>query len=222
MIDCGSIQDYWCFSRRCVQFDKVSNLSLGLLDKEYEVSEDARNTLRQLNRDRIACQIKIGNLNLSSFAQCDICNGKCCDKSSDYYFTPIDFWLTKYSSFDVQSYLDDSKKPLQFYFKNRFKPLWVRVNPLVKIENHVKINVPKKGCSHLGDDGCKLPYFNRPIKCVIYACPRLKQSMSDVTRVAYIKAIKDLYSISVETFNVIKAEAGFPSYYGRMSLILTP
>lgn len=221
MINSTNFQDYWYFSRKYLQFERVSNLCGGLLGKNDEVSEEARTALRLFDKDRIACQNKIGELDLPSYARCDVCAGECCDKSSEQYFSPIDFWLAKYTSDHAPNYAEQPVKPLHHYFKARVASLPRRLYPSVKIKNEPPLDMPMEKCFHLGERGCKLPHVERPIKCLIYTCPRLKKSMDHGTRLAYREAIKTLYLISLKTFNVLKVEAGLPRYYGIASIFFT-
>lgn len=214
--------DFWYFSRIYTQFEKVSNFSIRLLDKKDEVSEETQVALKRLYKKMIVYKIKIGKLNLQLFADCKNCNTGCCNELSDRYFTPIDFWLSKYGSCNEYDYADRQIKKFHDYFKIRFASLWRCADSLVKFNKPAPLNIPSGKCCHLGKNGCSLPHHERPIKCLIYACPRLKKSLSYATRLAYKEAIKDLYVISLQTFNVLKAEAGLPSYYGYVTLYFTP
>lgn len=212
-------KDFWHFSRRYRLFLRVSSLSHDLLDKKHPVSEQARDALERLNRERIACQQKIAALNLPSFARCYDCKGACCRKPSEHYFTAIDYWLRRHSPNEVMEYAGEGPLPLHRYYRTRFNSAWKRLLPSSTEQRTAR---PQEGrCSHLGDHGCRLPYAERPLKCLLYACPGLKRSLDDPTRRAYVEAIKELQQISISTFNVLKLEAGVPPYYGIPSLLLT-
>ena len=215
------LQDFWHFSRRYKQFKRVSSLSLGLLDKDHQISEEAQNALKKLNSDRIACHNKIAGLDLPSAANCGICNGACCNEPSNHYFTAIDFWLRKSPPDKVHTFAQDPPKPLRHYYKIGIKSAWDRVTLSPKMERAAQTGPPETRCAHHGANGCQLPHVERPVKCLIYACPGMKKSMNEATRLTYMEAVKELHQISLQTFNVLKVEAGLPPYYGLASLMLT-
>lgn len=217
-----NIQDFWHFSRRYRQFQMVSSLTADLLDRDHEVSEQARQALARLNEQRVACHAKIARLNLPSFANCGVCRGACCREPSDHYFTAIDFWLRKYTPGQVKGYRVIQAKPLHHYFQGRIRSALTRLHPGLshKREGSAALE-PDTRCAHLGENGCRLPHAERPVKCLIYACPGLKRSMDEATRLVYLEAVRELQQISVETFQVLKIEAGLPRYYGLTSLLFT-
>jgi Fe-S-cluster containining protein len=139
----------------------------------------------------------------------------CCDKTSDRYFTPIDYWLAKYSEGKTQSF--DSPKPFLFryYLADRFRDL------LERLSSEKETETPQR-CSYLGENGCELSYSARPIKCVIYACARMKDSLDSSTTAAYSEAIRGLHDISMRTFDLAKGEAGRPTHYGCVKLARLP
>lgn len=216
--------DYWHFSRKYNQFLRVASLSVPLASQETRISEETRAILAELNEQKERCHARIGELNLPSLAACESCSKGCCNNSSPYYFTPIDFWLSKYgSSSDAPDFGRVAPEPLHRYFHARVKSMSRRLVPQGSLDHPPEPGAeqPEK-CRYLGEDGCHLPHEERPIKCVLYACPRLKESMDEATRAAYREAIGDLLDISLKAFNVMKAEAGLPPHYGLASIFLTP
>jgi Fe-S-cluster containining protein len=214
------LEDFWDFSRRYRLFQRISSLSHELLDKDHTVSERSRDALERLNRERIACQQKIAGLDLPSFARCADCKGACCRKPSEHYFTAIDYWLRRHTPHEVQGYAGGGAVPLHCYFRDRIGTACKRLLP-PSAQDPPPPPPQDCRCSHLGDHGCRLPHAERPLKCLIYACPDLKRSLDHPTRRAYIKEIKELQQIAISTFNVLKHEAGVPSSYGIPSLLLT-
>jgi Fe-S-cluster containining protein len=209
------LQDYWRYSRKYEQFLTASDLVHDLLDKEHEVSEETQEALRQLEKERVAYQNKIGSLNLQLCAECESCQDVCCDKTPDRYFTPIDYWLAKYSEGNTQSFASPKPFLLRYYLADRFSDLLEKFSPDREAE------APQR-CSHLGENGCDLSYSERPIKCVIYACARMKNSLDARTTAAYTEAIRGLHDISMKTFDLAKGEAGRPAHYGCVKLARLP
>lgn len=214
------LEDFWHLSRSYRLFQRISSLSHDLLDKDHTVSERTRDALEKLNRERIACQQRIAVLDLPSFARCGDCQGACCREPSEHYFTAIDYWLRRHTPHEVRRYAAEGAVPLHLYYRERIGSACKRLLPRSTQEQPAP-RPPGSRCSHLGDHGCLLPHAERPLKCLIYACPALKKSLDEPTREAYIKAIKELRKISVSTFNVLKVEAGARPYYGIPSLLLT-
>ena len=172
-----NLKDFWHFSRRYRQFQRVSSLTQGLLDQDHEVSEETRKELDRLNRDRITWHNKIAQLDLPSLADCGTCNGACCQKPSEHYFTAIDYWLRRYTPHELHGFALQRVRPLHDYYRIRIKKVWPRVAPATGKEG-APPPTDGTGCSHLGEAGCQLPHVERPLKCVIYACPGLKRSPS--------------------------------------------
>lgn len=214
----NDLHDFWHFSRKYMQFLILANMSMGLLHKEHELSEVAREHLTQLCRDKVRCQARIGALQLPLLAECHNCRQGCCNNSSEYYFTPIDFWLARHGSSNVHPFGLHPAKPLHHFLKMRLKSLAPRRAIFWSGGTTGGTGSP---CRHLGEGGCMLPHAERPIKCHMYACSRLKRSMDQETRDAYKETVRELFGISVRTFNILKAEAKLPSHYGMLSLYLS-
>lgn len=212
-------QDFWHFSRRYRVYQRISSLSHDLLEPEHTLSEQARDALERLNRQRIGCQQRIAALNLPSFARCGDCQGACCREESEHYFTALDYWLRRGTPHHVERFAGKKPLALHHYFGQRLFAGWQRLtgpsSPPVAPQHR------GTGCAYLTEHGCRLPYAERPLKCLLYACQGLKSSLDEPTRQTYIKTTKELQQISRDTFNVLKQEAGRPPYYGAASLLFT-
>jgi len=214
------LKDFWHFSRKYQQFQRLSSLTLELLDRERELSEQGRAVLVQLDRERARCQERIAALNLPSIAKCNSCATGCCREPAEHYFTVIDFWLRKYTDHKVSTFSQAPFKPLHQYYRSRLAAA-LRPRSLDETDMADEAVGKRAPCAHLGATGCTLPYAERPLKCLIYACPELKRSLDEATRARYIEAVGELHRISLEAFNVLKVEAGFPPFYGLASIQLT-
>lgn len=213
------LHDFWHFSRRYRQFQRISALTQGIMDKDHEVSEPTRGALQKLNGNRIKCQERIAGLDLPSFAGCRSCQGACCGEPAEHYFTAIDFWLRKYSQKQVAAFSEQPLQPLPAYYRLRIESALGLGKPRTTAQGSHSRQGSR--CAHLGERGCLLPHAERPLQCLIYACPSLKQSLDQATRLAYLESVRELVGISLATFNALKCEAGFPPYYGLASLLLT-
>ncbi|QWV97997.1 hypothetical protein KP005_01495 [Geomonas nitrogeniifigens] len=213
------LQDFWHFSRPYRLFQRVAGLSHDLLDRDHDLSPPARKALEQLNRKRVACQLRIAALDLPSYARCDRCQGACCREPAERYFTAIDYWLRCHTGSRVAAYAGQGAPPLAAYLRIRLGAAWRRLAPAPPGEPAAQ--TPAIRCAHLGPRGCLLPHAERPLRCLIYACVELKSSLDEQARKRYIAAIKELQQISIGTFNVLKQEAGLPSHYGIASLLFT-
>jgi Fe-S-cluster containining protein len=214
------LHDFWHFSRRYRQFQRISALTQGILDRDHEVSGPTRKALQRLNANRISCHERIARLDLPSFAGCQSCRGACCGEPAEHYFTAVDFWLRKYSHKQVTAFSEQPLQPIPAYYRLRIESA---LAGLKKPATAAQASHLRKGgsCAHLGERGCLLPHAERPLKCLIYACPSLKESLDQETRRAYIESVRELLGISLATFNALKCEAGLPPYYGLASLLLT-
>ncbi|MBJ6752829.1 hypothetical protein [Geomonas anaerohicana] len=213
------LQNFWHFSRPYRLFQRVASLSHDLLDQDHELSSTAREALERLNRDRVACQLAIAALDLPSYARCDRCQGACCREPAEHYFTAIDYWLRHHTASKVAGYASRPIVPLAVCLKIRLRAAWRRLGSGYPGEPVAK---PSPGrCTHLGAHGCLLPHVERPLKCLIYACAGLKNSLDEQARGRYVAEIKELQKISIGTFEVLKQEAGRPRHYGVASLFFT-
>lgn len=215
-----SFQDFWHFSRRYRQFQRISNLSATLFDHGFEASQPTREALVQLNDRRIACQAGIAELNLPHFAGCGACNGACCREPTDHYYTAIDFWLRRYTPSRVDRFRAVRPLPLHQYYSARLSSALKALTGVPR-PAAAAAHGAQSCCDHLSERGCRLPHEERPVRCLIYACTGMKRSLDPKTRLSYIEAVKDLQAISLETFAILKKEAGLPRHYGRASIFLT-
>lgn len=209
--------NYWRFSRRYAQFEKLFELSQDIFSKDQELSEDSRKAIALLNKYRIDAQIKIGELDLPSLVKCAECKPKCCNNNADKYFSAIDYCLVRTTSKKELNYSVSTISPWYYYALKRFKKLIPS-----SINNKTKATSKSRGCKYLGKYGCKLDHSDRPIKCLVATCSKLRKSLDNTTRIEYIKLIDQLFIISLKVFDILKKEAGLPGRYGRLSLALTP
>ncbi len=212
------IYEYWYFSRRNAQFDKLFYLSQNLLSREHLLSNDAQRIIKQLNERRVNIQKMIGRYNLSLSSVCEECDGKCCKDSIEYYFTAIDYWLRKFTSNPIINFSLSLTKPWFHSIIRIIKNLSLRI---LRIYPREKDPGLKKDCDCLGNHGCKLSFADRPIKCLVWTCYKLKQAMGEQTKIEYGRLINELYFVSCDTFDILKKEAGISKKYGRLALFLT-
>lgn len=210
-----TIYNHWCFSRKYAQFTKLFDMNQSILNYDHILSDKAQKKIEILNTSRIEIQNMIEHLGLPSLSVCDKCNGGCCQGSIGHYFTSLDFWLRKHSADKIVKPNLSEPKEWYYYIHKRLKQLTSRIFP------SRKVSASKTGCYYLGPDGCKLKYADRPIKCVVSTCPRLRAAMDKQTRIKYSKLIKELFLLSCNAFDILKKEAGLPKRHGRLSLMLT-
>lgn len=230
------VQNYWYFSKRYSQVEIVSSLINSMMQDERSLSLPAQMALRSLNEKRALCQSRIGQLNLSGLADCRACQGRCCDSPSDEYFSPIDYWLRKYVDSHECFYSPRMIETPGYYVRRRLE-LFARVLgsiPARILGRSSKKGFPvaairyqrsaklRSGCQFLDQSGCSLPYADRPIRCVIYACPRMKRGLKQPARSQYSREIDELYHISIATFRILRGEEGRSGFWSGALLSLVP
>lgn len=211
------LSDYWRFSRRYAQFERLFDLSHKILHKKQELSASSLKKIARLNRKRECIQREIGELNLNSLLTCADCKGKCCQDNTEDYFTAIDFLMKKSISGKVIGYSGDPEKNLYYYLRIRLKQLF-------GVTSHSSTSLGKSGCSYLSKTGCTLDNHERPIKCIVATCKELRIALHRHPRMRerYIHLIEQLFFTSLMVLEIQKRESGLPKRYGRLSLAFTP
>jgi hypothetical protein len=189
-----------------------------VLPTGHELSDSTRKNLVFLDKRRRNLQKRIGELNQSFTAIHAKCDGSCCREKTEYYFTGADFWLRKFSLNTIESFGVTSARPWQFFIKKRFRRVMHRSDYMDRRKMEQRKNVEK--CNFLGQKGCTLDAENRPIKCIIATCSKLRQAMDKRTKTEYKNLISELYNVSLSTLQILKKEAGISPLSGRVSLLL--
>lgn len=205
----SEIYEYWYFVRRFEQLAKLNFIVQGLLNKECDLSEDAQAALLALNRKRRKFHEELGELNKSIQNVCATC-GVSCMGTYDHY-SATDFWLRKYSSKPVKNYCNETVLP--WYIKLiRHRLEWAPFEAP---------DTPRKGCEHLGSLGCKVHLSERPVKCLLFYCRKLRNVMPHGIKRKYAKLNTEYYKVCRSCFRILKKEAGLPLLYGELELALT-
>jgi hypothetical protein len=213
--------DYLHFSRKTAQFYHLFNLCQSLLGKEHDLSESSMTAIELLNRRRIDVQKNMGELNSRLSHVCRECNDidtGCCKDAVEYYFTAIDFWLRRESSNPIAEYALLPPHSCIYFVRRRVSQIKTKVK---KDRDTTKTDNGER-CIHLTASGCKLHIHDRPVKCLISTCPKLRRAMDPHTKREYRRSIMEMYHLSLELFDLMKKEACVPRSYGRTALFFTP
>lgn len=207
-----------------------------MVEDERTLSSQAQTTLIELNEKRADCQSRIGQLNLSGVTDCQACGGRCCDSPSDEYFSPVDYWLRKYVDGHQCTYSPRAIRKPACYAMQRLKHIARETRNIaaqifrrrpnkrfpIAAVRYLRAAKQRPGCQFLDQNGCTLPYSDRPIRCVIYACPRMKRGLTPPVRSQYAREIGELYRISIATFHILRNEADRPNRWSSALLRLMP
>lgn len=206
--------NYWYFSRKYAQIEKLSCYCQYIFRDDHDLSKSGKEKLVLLNLKRIELQKMIGEITILNYSICNKCTGKCCRGQAKYFFTALDFWLRKFSSNPVSDFGHVAYRPWYFYLNRRFQQVVSRITPGEKDQRGF--------CQYLRKNGCKLNVDDRPIKCLVATCQKIRQAMDASAKSKYGSLIYELFLVSLSTFDVLKNEAKVPSSFGRLSVLLTP
>jgi hypothetical protein len=184
------LQDYLWFIKPDRRFLKLS----------YNL-RDLSARLNNLNERRKILQKEYAALKQSD--KCKECNGKCCGGDYVPYYSGIDYLIRMFSDKPITDYTNWwMPRPIIAVLFEKVKSLWVRSSSNKSV--NVLEKVPDSWCPYLTQSGCVLKAEERPIRCILWICEDLKQSLpSDVLgKMGIIN--KELSSISAE---VIKSFA---------------
>jgi len=230
------VDSYWYFSRRYSQYEVLSSLIDSSIHENSSLSLRAQKALIELDKNRADCQSRIGELKLSSVADCQSCKGRCCDRPSDEYFSAVDFWLGKYVDGRECVYSSEATRKPGYYVRQRLQHIVHEARnkagrvfrrsrrnafPIAAIR-YQRATRRSPGCQFLGENGCTLSYAERPIRCVIYACPRMQRGLQQPVKTQYMREIGELYRISNSTFQILRAEKGRPKWWVSVLLKVVP
>jgi Fe-S-cluster containining protein len=188
-------------------------MSQTLLPRDKTLSQYTVNALRELDQRRRELQDLSGRL-FHDVNLCIECPRPCCAGGSYNHFRALDYWLRKYSYQPI----DDFGLAAQTSWLSR---------PLSTLAYHMKRTVSsmeegRNGCSFLGQKGCTLERSERPIMCIFYTCGRERAQMNAEQKKSHAQWTEALYDVCLETFDVLKQEAGLPKRYGKLRLFLLP
>lgn len=206
--------NYWHFSRRYAQIEKLCYFCQHILKNDHCLSDVGKKKLVSLNRKRIDLQKEVGEITQLHSSICEKCMGVCCRGHGKYFFTAVDFWLRKFSSNPVSDIGHIADRQWYFYLNRRFQQVVSRINLGEKDQRDF--------CQYLGENGCKLNVDDKPIKCIVATCKKIRQAMDAPAKSEYAKLIYELYLVALGTFDILKNEARVPASFGRVSLLLTP
>ena len=192
--------------------------------------------LRKLNQKRADCQVRIGQINLPRIADCKACDSPCCNLAADEYFSPVDFWLRKYVDGDECDYSRRLIRKPGYYARMRVKHIASVAMAIPKrlfqrlahgqrpIAEPLEPLTPREGpgCQFHSRNGCALSNRDRPIKCLMYACTRMRRALTRSAKSRYEKEIGELYQISVATFRILRKEVDRPLWLGSALLKFVP
>ncbi len=144
---------------------------------------------------------------------CMECPRPCCAGRYNH-FRALDYWLRKYSYQPIDE------------FGSAAQTSWLS-RPWSTLAYSMKRTVStleegRNGCSFLGQTGCTLERSERPIMCIFYTCSRQRAQMNAEQKKIHAQLTEALYDVCLETFDVLKQEAGLPKRYGKLRLFLLP
>lgn len=201
-----SFFDYIYFVRKWAQLSRLFYIAQ-TIPSNLNVSPRSRTNLRELNSQRMRIQALIGELNLSvQGCECASCPHPCCGGNYDHYRV-IDYWLRL-----------DTTNSIDGFGRQGFASFFSRLKYWFKL---VGESPNRTGCPYLGRDGCILTVELRPIMCVSYTCGRYREAMPYEVRRHYAYLVRDLYSISLSVFCILKKETKRSTIRSRISLALT-
>ena len=142
-------------------------------DAEARVPKIAEN-LNSLNNKRKVIQKEIGLISKNNYP-CSECVGSCCLGAYNH-FTAVDFIIRHYSSNPLKEYGLISRDS---EFLNNFSSLKNHLKYFLANHQSAKNKGISKSsvCSYLTKTGCALPFGDRPIHCVIFACKLFRDSL---------------------------------------------
>lgn len=204
--------DYRMYFRRGGQLFVLFAMSQTLLPQDKTLSQHTVNALRELDQRRRELQDLSGQL-FHDVNLCIECPRPCCAGSYNH-FRALDYWLRKYSYQPI----DDFGLAAQTSWLSR--PLSTLAYPMKRTVRAMEEG--RSGCIFLGQTGCTLERSERPILCIFYTCSRQRTQMNAEQKKSRAQLTEALYDVCLETFDVLKQEAGLPKRYGKLRLFLLP
>jgi hypothetical protein len=204
--------DYRTYFRHGGQLFVLFAMSQTLLPRDKTLSQYTVNALRELDQRRRELQDLSGQL-LHDVNLCIECPRPCCAGSYNH-FRALDYWLRKYSDQPI----DDFGLAAQTSWLSR--PLSTLAYPMKRTISTMEEG--RNECSFLGQTGCTLDRSERPIMCIFYTCSLERAQMNAEQKKSHAQLTAALYDVCLETFDVLKQEAGLPKRYGKLRLFLLP
>lgn len=200
------------YFRRWVQLFVLFVMSQNLLPRDKTLSQHTVSALRELDHRRRELQDLSGQL-FHDVHLCIECPRHCCAGSYNH-FRALDYWLRKYSYQPI----DDFGLAAQTSWRSRLlSTLAYRMKRTVR-----SMEEGRNACSFLGQTGCTLERSERPILCIFYTCSRQRAQMNAEQKKSHAQWTEALYDVCLQTFDVLKQEAGLPKRYGKLRLFLLP
>ena len=207
-----TLYDYRMYFRRGGQLFVLYAMSQTLLPRDKILSPYTVNALRELDRRRRELHDLSGQL-FHEGNLCMECPRPCCAGSYNHFRAP-DYWMRKYSDRPIDDF------GLAAHTSWRSRLLSTLAHPVKRTVRSMEEGT--NGCSLLGQKGCTLERSERPILCIFYTCGRQRAQMNAEQKKSHAQLTEALYDVCVETFDVLKQEAGLPKRYGRWRLFLLP
>jgi hypothetical protein len=198
--------DYRMYFMRWGQLFVLFAMSQTLLPRDKTLSQYTVNALRELDRRRRELQALSGQL-FHDVNLCIECPRPCCAGSYNH-FRALDYWLRKYSYQPIDDF------GLAAHTSWRSRLLSTLAYPMKRTVSSMEEG--RNGCSFLGQKGCMLERSERPIMCIFYTCSRQRAQINAEQRKSHAQLTEALYGVCLETFDVLKQEAGLPKRYGKM------
>ncbi|MFH0777126.1 MAG: hypothetical protein V2A71_00710 [Candidatus Eisenbacteria bacterium] len=147
-----------------------------------------------MNERRKAIQRRILELEAGN-DECQKCNGLCCRGGYDH-FTALDYLIRMFSD-----------NPLDGYGRIQ-KPEAIRSILLRQLRRISRAPtgtvVPDTKCPNLTPDGCEFQPEDRPIRCVLWTCRALRQSLPSNKLTEIGKLTKELSDVSVGVIEIFR------------------
>lgn len=204
--------DYRMFLRRWGQLVEIFQMSQTLLPLDATLSQDAIKALKGLDHRRRELQDFSRQL-FQDINLCIECPRSCCMGSYNH-FRALDYWLRKYSNQPIDEFGLASQSSWRLRLLSVFSYHFKKTPSTMEEE--------RNGCGFLNKKGCKFERSERPIMCIFYTCSRQRSQMNAEQKRSHAELTGALYRVCMETFDVLKQEAGMPKRYGKIKLFLLP
>jgi len=157
------LQDYFWFIKPDRRFLRLA-YNLRILSSQ----------LNDLNERRKVLQREYASLSQSP--KCQECNGKCCGGDYVPYYSGIDYLIRMFSDKPITNYTNWWMPPsiITRLFKKRGLSEQAEISAKLRT---LQEKTPESRCSYLTQNGCALQAEDRPIRCIVWICSGLKQSL---------------------------------------------
>lgn len=209
------LYDYLYYSRRYSQFNTLCYLCDNIPLRNGDISVESKINMSLIFEYNKELQKQLTELNHRFSDLCASCCGACCFKRTEWFFTVIDYWVRKDGLSHINGY---AKLPKRYWCSSILTRLKNLFNNSVIINNY---EIVKEKCIYLNEGGCKLMPKERPIKCLLYYCKNIRNSMNYEFIKTHSRIVNELYNNSYRVFEILCKESNCSFIYGRLSLFLT-